>query len=149
MDTILLPNDILLGQITDMLANGVSVVLRVKGNSMLPFIVGDKDSVELYKCGSVSENDMVLAHLKNDNYVLHRVIGIEGNHVTLMGDGNIRGTEHCTLDDICGTVLYILKYKGKKIDCHSSGFLKKSARWRKLLPFRRYILGIYRRLAIR
>ena len=149
METLVLPNDILLGQITDMLVQGMSVVLRTKGNSMLPFIRGERDSVELFRTDSIKENDIVLAHLDNGMYVLHRVISIDGDNVTLMGDGNIRGTEHCTLDDICGTVLYILKYNGKKIDCHSSGFLKKSARWRKLLPFRRYILGIYRRLAIR
>lgn len=146
METLVLPNDILLGQITDMLVQGMSVVLRTKGNSMLPFIRGERDSVELFRTDSIKENDIVLAHLDNGMYVLHRVISIDGDNVTLMGDGNIRGTEHCTFDNVCGTALYIVSEKGRRIDCRSSSFLRKARLWRRLLPFRRYILGIYRRI---
>ncbi|MCS3105152.1 hypothetical protein [Phocaeicola vulgatus] len=39
------PNASLLGEVENMLADGRSVMLKATGNSMLPFIVGGRDSV--------------------------------------------------------------------------------------------------------
>jgi len=88
----------------------------------------------------VEIGDIVLAHLKN-TYVLHRVFSIDGLDVTLMGDGNLKGKEYCKISDICGTVKLIIK-PGKEV-APSKGKL-----WRLLLPLRRYILFIYRRIAL-
>lgn len=146
LETLVLPNEELLGEVSRLLAEGKNVVLKTKGNSMLPLIRGDRDSVELHREQSVGENDIVLAHLPGGQYVLHRVIAIDGQHVTLMGDGNIRGTEHCTLGDICGTALFVIRGDGSKKDCRSVRALRRAVMWRRLLPVRRYILGVYRRL---
>ena len=80
--------------------DGVSVTLPVNGQSMLPFIIGGKESVILTKPLHVQVGDIVLAWVEGCRYVVHRIICIDGEHVTLMGDGNIVGVEHCTTDDV-------------------------------------------------
>ena len=125
-----------------MLSEGREVVLRTKGNSMDPFIRGGEDSVMLFNRGqeSIQTGDIVLAHVTSDRYVLHRVIDIEGNVLTLMGDGNLIGTEVCTRADVLGTAIKIIKPSGREI------VPGKAVLWRKLKPARRYILAIYRRI---
>lgn len=135
-------NDILLAEVGRLLAEGHKVELKTKGNSMLPFIVGDRDSVLLCRHEILAPGDIVLAEIKPGTYVLHRIYDIQGDRVTLMGDGNIRGTEHCMSQHILGTVELILKADGRKI---APG---KAFAWKRLLPLRRIILGIYRRIAL-
>ena len=135
-----IPNEILLGEVTSLLAEGQEVVLLTKGGSMMPFLRSERDSVALRKLEKVEVGDIVLAHLGGGRYVLHRIIAIDGENVTLMGDGNLKGTESCLKSDISGTVVRILKASCKE---YVPG---KGRWWRALKPFRRYILGVYRRI---
>ena len=135
-----LDNNVLLPEVCSLLEEGREVILTPKGNSMLPVIHGDKDSVKLHRETTLEVGDIVLAKLYN-RYVLHRIINIDGDDVTLMGDGNISGTERCRRDDIAGTVTGIIRPSGKEI---KPG---KARLWRALKPFRRYILAIYRRIS--
>lgn len=146
METIELPNEILLGEVSRLLKEGRKVIIRTKGNSMRPFIEGCRDSVELAEPSCLKENDIVLAHLGDCSYVLHRIVGINGGEFTLMGDGNLRGTEHCTGNDICGVVLSIIRENGRILDCSDASFRRRAILWRKLLPIRRYLLYIYRKI---
>lgn len=146
MEKLVLPNSILLGEARALLDEGRSVIIPTKGNSMLPFIRGEKDSVLLKKKGSFEPGDIVLALIDRNRYVLHRIWAIEGDRIVLMGDGNLAGKEQCTPADICGTVVEIIRKNGKKIDVTSDSFRRSSIFWKKLLPVRRYILAIYRRL---
>ena len=70
---------------------GVSVTLPVNGQSMLPFIIGGKESVILQKPVEPKVGDVVLAWVEGCRFVVHRIISIKGNDVVLMGDGNIIG----------------------------------------------------------
>ncbi|MBQ9476096.1 MAG: S24/S26 family peptidase, partial [Bacteroidales bacterium] len=94
----------------------------------------------LRKKEDVEAGDIVLAHLGGGRYVLHRVITVEGERLTLMGDGNIRGTESCLKSDVSGTVVRVLRPSGKESVPGKGRF------WRAIKPLRRYILGIYRRI---
>lgn len=134
MDKLTVPNHILLEEANTLLEEGRDVVLTPLGSSMLPFIRGGRDSVTLRRLPDVKVGDIVLVRLK-DHYVLHRVIAIAGENLTLMGDGNIRGTEACTRRDVIGTAVAV---NGRK---PGSGRF-----WRLIKPLRRYILAIYRRL---
>jgi hypothetical protein len=62
-----------------------------------------------------------------------------------MGDGNLIGRERCRREDVIGKAVKIMK-KDREIDCQSPSHLRKAAIWRSLLPIRRYLLAIYRRL---
>lgn len=142
-----LPNEILLAEVSNMIGEGHPVVILTKGNSMLPFIRGDKDNVELVRPENPAEGDLALCQISPGHYVLHRIIAIEGDNVTLKGDGNLTGTEHCRREDICGIVTKILRKGGRTIDCSSPSFRKRSRMWAGL-PYivRRYTLAIYRRV---
>lgn len=144
-ETITLPNELFLAEVSRMLDEGSIVTLRVKGLSMNPFIVGDRDSVELVKAEPYVIGDIVLAHLSNGNYVLHRIFEVNGDNITLMGDGNLRGTEHCKRQDICGVAVKIIHPSGKEIPCRTPKSKRRARIWRRLMPVRRYLLFIYHR----
>ena len=138
MDKRTVANEILLEEAAALMLEGREVTFTPLGNSMLPFIRGGKDAVRLRKNPSVAIGDIILVRLPG-RYVLHRLIHMDGDRLTLMGDGNIAGTETCTTGDVLGTVTAILR-DGKEIIPGDGRF------WRRLLPIRRYILAIYRRL---
>ena len=89
---LLLPNEVLLGEVERMLDEGREVLMVPKGRSMLPFIRGEVDKVLLSKPKELKVGDIALAWV-DDRYVMHRVIAIDGQQVTLMGDGNLQGRE--------------------------------------------------------
>ena len=132
-------NEILFPEVDEMLREGREVEFRPKGSSMLPFIRGDVDSVVLVRKDSVEAGDIVLARV-GTRYILHRVIRVEGEKITMMGDGNVRGTESCTAADVLGTVVQIVRPSGK---ARTPG---KGRLWKALRPVRRYLLAIYRRI---
>ncbi len=125
---------------------GVSVTLPVNGTSMLPFIIGGRESVVLQKPGQLQVGDVVLAWASPGRWVVHRIIRIDGNRVTLMGDGNIVGTEHCTLETVKAIATHVMDGKGE-IHYLYNRWRKSAARtWFWLRPIRRYLLAIYKRL---
>ncbi len=142
MTRLLLPNDILLSQVEEFLREGREVILRARGNSMLPFIRDGRDSVVLHSCDDPQVGDIVLVKLPG-RYVMHRIIRHDGEIYTMMGDGNIRGTESFTREDVLGKVTGIIRGEGREI---KPG---KGRLWHFLLPVRRWILAIYRRLPAR
>lgn len=144
---LILPNDILLGEVSAMLKEGRSVILMTKGNSMLPFIVGGRDSVELVRKDAPVPGDIALAQITPGHYVLHRIIEISDAHVVLRGDGNLRGTESCTPEDICGVATSVVHRSGRRTSCTTKSFARRSRFWASL-PYtvRRYTLAIARRI---
>ena len=142
---IVLANDVLLPEVIRLLNEGENIMLRAKGNSMLPFIVGDRDSVMLCRSENLNIGDIALAHLSDGRYVLHRILSFEGDRVRLMGDGNIYGTEECPKNDIAGIAIKILR-NGKPVDCTSVAEQFNVKLWGVLKPFRRYLLAIYKRM---
>lgn len=124
---------------------GLRVTFPVKGYSMLPFIVGSKESVDLVKPEHLEVGHVVLAWVEGCRYVVHRIIRIEGEQVTLMGDGNIAGVEHCTLSDVAALAINVVTPQGKHHPLYAPWRIKASHLWWRLLPIRRWILAIYRR----
>lgn len=125
---------------------GVSVTLPVYGNSMLPFIIGGKESVILQKPELPKVGDVVLAWADGYRYVVHRIIRINGDRVTLLGDGNLGGTEHCRVDDVKARVTHVVDAKGRQHDLYHTWRRRAAKVWFWLRPIRRYLLAIYRRV---
>lgn len=144
---ITLPNEVMLGSVKELLAEGSRVIIMTKGFSMLPFIVGKRDSVLLEKQPSVAPGDIVLAEIAPGHYVLHRVVGADGDRVILRGDGNYRGTERCSAADIAGTVLAIQREGHPDTDPRSPLQIRRWRRWTAIPAWiRRYYLAFYRRI---
>lgn len=126
-------------------ANEESVTLPVNGHSMLPFVVGWRDCVILQKLTQPKVGDVVVAWVEGRRYVLHRIIRIEGDHVTLMGDGNLKETEHCRLEDVKALATHVIDVKGRTHDLYSKWRRCTAKVWWYIRPMRRYLLAIYRR----
>jgi hypothetical protein len=149
METITIDNNQLIGEVKKLLKTFPSVVLPVKGTSMLPFIIGSKESVELVRWEKDFQiGDIVLAWTK-DYYVIHRIIKIDGDDYTLMGDGNIIGTESCKRSDIVAKAEYVVDKHGNKHYLYTPRRCQASKLWNKLKPVRRWILAIYRRTILK
>ena len=141
-----LANNIVIKDAIALVREGRRVVLPVKGFSMNPFIIGDRESVELVSPHQpLKVGDVVLAWVNGTHYVVHRIIGIDGDKVTLMGDGNIAGVEHCTTDEVAAVAEYVVAPSGKRRYLYTDGRMRFARLWGRLLPVRRWILAIYRR----
>ena len=124
---------------------GMRVTFPVKGYSMLPFIIGGVESVDLVKPENLRVGHIVLAWVEQQRYVVHRIIQIEGERVTLMGDGNIAGVEHCLLSDVAALAINVVDAKDVHHPLYAPWRDQAQKLWWRLLPIRRWILAIYKR----
>ena len=141
-----MPNAVLLPEIVKLLEEGHTVTLRLRGYSMRPFLEDGRDKALLTKAENPQVGDAVLAEVAPRHYVLHRIISIKGDDVTLRGDGNL-GTEECKLADVKGAVIGFYRKGCEKLD-RTDGMKWRcySWLWMRLFPVRRYLLAFYRRI---
>ncbi len=143
---VVIPNELLIVEIEQLLVVGQHVTIRVRGNSMNPFLVDRRDDVILspFKKDDIKKGCIVLARTNCGREVLHRIIRFEHDRIILMGDGNLREIEYTEFGKIIGVVKEVIR-KGKKLECNSFHWRFNSFLWRILLPVRRYLLAIWRR----
>lgn len=137
-----------LPEVIKLLNEGHTVTLLLKGFSMRPFLEDNRDKALLTKAKDIQVGDAVLAETAPKHYVLHRIIKIQGETVTLRGDGNL-GTEVCHVNDIHGLAIGFYRKGRTKID-KTNGFKWRtySHIWMAFYPIRRYLLAAYRRIWI-
>ena len=73
---------VILDEAVRLVSEDVSVTLPVNGRSMLPFIIGGRESVILQKPHDVCVGDVVLAWVEGSRWVVHRIIRIDGDRRT-------------------------------------------------------------------
>lgn len=139
-----IPNHLLLPHVVALINEGHTATIALRGVSMRPFLEDGRDKAVLAKPGSVRVGDAVLAHVKPRVWVLHRVVAVRGDSVTLLGDGNLV-PEHCRRDDVKAVVTAFYR-KGRKRPDRTDGMKWRlySWCWMRLRPLRRYLLTIYR-----
>lgn len=135
-------NNKIIEEASKLIDEGLSVTLPVNGHSMLPFIVGGRDSVILQKPIQPKTGDVVLAWVDDCRYVVHRIIGFDGDNVTLMGDGNLTMTEHCSRSDIKAIATHIVGIDGKASYLYTRCQRWKAGVWYRLRQFRKYLLRL-------
>lgn len=138
-----LPNNKLLPEVRNLIEEGHTVTINVKGYSMRPFLEHNRDSVVLASFEELHVGDVVLAEITRGQFVLHRIIKQDNDRIVLMGDGNIRGTEICRRKDIAAVVRTFIR-NGISIDAANKKWNRYGLIWAKLLPVRRYLLWIYK-----
>ncbi len=136
----------MISEILKLVDEGREVFFTPNGCSMLPFIIGGVERVGLVKPVHIARGRVVLARLPEGRYVIHRIIGISGNNITLLGDGNLRYREHCTRNDIKAEVAHLIDKDGKTKDFNSFPRRFAALVWRILRPVRRWLLAVYRRI---
>lgn len=120
--------------VRDTLLEGSTVRVAVNGQSMLPFFrSGSTITLRPIKEGDIRKYNVVMADAGNA-FVVHRIIEVGEEYVTLLGDGNYLGTERVTRERIYGIV-----------DCSALHiFFAKIWLW--MRPVRRFPLAIFRRV---
>ena len=120
--------------VRDILLEGGDVTIAVNGQSMLPFFrSGSTVTLRSITAEDYKKYAVVFADA-GGRFVIHRIINIEGQMVTLLGDGNYNGTETMPKDRVYGV-----------IDCSKMHiFFAKIWLW--LRPVRRFPLAIFRRV---
>ena len=143
-------DEVIIQEAVRLVKDGVSVTFPVKGLSMLPFITGGRDSVVLQKPEHLRVGLDVMAQIAPDSYVVHRIIKMEpnGGRITLMGDGNIRGTESCMPADILACATHVVSPDGRRRPLDSRYKLLLARMWYLLRPLRRYLLAAMRKTHI-
>ncbi len=140
-------NTKVLPDVITLLNEGHSVTLPLRGYSMRPFLEDGRDSVILVAVDRerIKVGDVVLAEVRPKVFVLHRIIIIDGDSITLCGDGNIQ-SEQCKRSDISAIAKTFLR-TAKKTPYSTDGYKWKiySWMWTHLYPIRRYLLFIYRK----
>lgn len=126
--------------------DGLCVTLPVEGRSMLPFIIGGSESVVLQRPVAPKVGDVVLAWVEGNRYVVHRIIRVAGDRVTVMGDGNLKGVERCTTGDIKALVTHVVDRHGCRHQIDTRWRRLAAKAWFTLRPIRRYLLFLYRLL---
>lgn len=145
-DTRTIANEALLAQVCRLLEQGRHVKLRAKGGSMQPFIDGERDTLVLVPPPArLRRGDVVLALTDGDGYVIHRIVLLQGDRVVLMGDGNLVRCESCSRDGIRGHVTARIRC-GKSRSLTSPAARAAAFLWWLLLPLRRYLLWVRRRI---
>ena len=138
--TIQMANAVLLPEIVRLLEEGHTVTLPLRGYSMRPFLEDGRDKALLRKPVSINVGDAVLAEIAPKHFVLHRIVSIKGDHVTLRGDGNL-GVEHCRLGDVKATAVGFYRKGREQLDSTDGRKWRiYSWVWTRLLPLRRYLL---------
>lgn len=126
---------------------GKTITLPLKGRSMRPFLEDQRGDRALLRAETTyRKGDAVLAEVAPRRFVLHRIVAIDGQQVTLRGDGNL-ATEQCTLSDIkAKAIAFYRKDSDKPVSTDGWQWRLYSALWTRLLPLRRYLLYIYNHL---
>ena len=144
--TITFNNADFLPEVLRLIGEGHTVTLPLKGFSMRPFLEDGRDKALLTKVSKPNVGDPVLAIINKRYYVLHRIVGIEGDKVTLMGDGNLVGREYCHITDVKAIATHSVDALQKRHYLYTKWRCAASEAWWLLMPIRRYILAIYKRM---
>lgn len=134
-------NDVFLPQVVALLHENHTVTLPLRGRSMRPFLEDGRDKALLK---AITEKprvgDAVLAEIFKGHFVLHRIIAIDGDHVTLRGDGNLND-EHCRIGDIRAKAIGFYRKGRTNLDSTDGRKWRiYSWWWTRLFPLRRYLL---------
>lgn len=144
-----LPNEKLLPEVVALLADGRTVTIPLRGISMRPYLEDGRDKAVLALPTDLRVGDVVLAEVAKGRYVLHRLVGLDGDIATLRGDGN-RNTETCRRSDIkAKAAAFVRKGRSRAESTDSLKWRTYSWLWTRLLPLRRYLLYAYKHLYLR
>ncbi len=147
MKTIVADKAIMMEEIRALISEGRTVSLTVKGNSMNPFLVNLRDQITLgpWEEADLKKGCVALVRDIRGNHLVHRIIKVDKNTVTLLGDGNIGFTETATFEDVIG-IMYSVTRKGRKYTTKNPIWRFYSWAWMLMKPVRRWPLGLWRRL---
>ena len=128
-----IPNQIFFASVEEIVGEGRSVEMTVKGFSMRPFVRNERDVVVLSPLGDRQlTKGMVVLFRYRGAHVLHRLCGVENGRLVMEGDGNYRQREIVGVEDVVAYVSEVKLEGGRSLRYGSVGW-----RYRTLLSLRR------------
>jgi hypothetical protein len=150
MEKWVVSNDLFFADVVASLQEGRTVTIPVKGYSMLPFIRGGKDLVELeIPSEPLKPYDIVLFHVGTDaegKWIMHRILKVDGDNLTIQGDGVTRGREHVKTSQVKARAKTIIRAGKTPVDPYSKNQIALVKFWNFFRPLRPFILKAYRML---
>jgi len=128
-----------------------TVTLPLRGRSMRPFLEDGRDKALLSLPETLHPDDpqvlqagdVVLAEIAPGRYVLHRLVQIDGDALTLLGDGNL-SVEHCRRQDVLAVAVGFFRKGRSKADyVEGRKWRTYSWLWMRLRPVRRHLLFLF------
>ena len=125
--------------IKETIAAGRSIRFSVTGNSMFPLFANRRDSVTVSPADQVRKYDIVLHMRADGTYIMHRVIGVRGNMLTIAGDNEDKKEKNVPVDAVIAKVTSFTR-KGRIYNMKEFGYRLYSRVWLMVFPVRLYIL---------
>lgn len=130
--------------VTQAVADDGVFLLTVTGGSMVPALLHQRSQVELCSPENIRKKDIVLARRGDGSLVLHRVIRISGDILTLNGDAQ-KWTETVSVDQVLAKALRLCR-KGRWHTPHSLGDRLYCFLWGLTRPLRPALFRLYSKL---
>lgn len=138
-------NHLFFAEVECQLRQGKQVRIRVRGNSMLPFLHDEDEALlALPQTAELRKGKIVVAHT-DMGIVLHRIIRVEGEKITLLGDGNVARYEHTTPEQVIAVVKHYY-HNGHTCNPDSWRMRVEAFGWYLIRPYRGYVLEALRRI---
>ena len=141
-NSVFIPNELFFAEVQAQIHQGKKVKIRVRGNSMLPFIRNNDEALLIPPTpDKIRKGTPVVAQTDELGIVLHRIHRIEGSRITLLGDGNVNQFEHTSPERIIAVVSHY--YRGKHtLRTDSLGMRIVGRLWMAAHPWRRKVLTL-------
>lgn len=133
----------------EMLRQGHTFTLTLRGYSMRPFLEDGRDVGLLVPMNpdEVKVGDVVLCEFQPKRYALHRVIAVRNDDFDMLGDGNLTPEYGCPKSGIIARAEGFYRKGRKELDSvDGRKWRVYSFMWMRLRPIRRYLLYIYRKI---
>ncbi len=137
-------NQDLYPNIEELLSKENEVIVTVRGQSMSPLIVANRDQVILEKrnFNKLNKGEIILFKSKHGKYLLHRIHDISDLGYLTMGDGNVHFDGWVRPCNVVAVVRSIIR-NGRELDCYSYFWQNSFKVWMVLLPIRGILLKIH------
>lgn len=141
--TRVLPPEVLIPELLELLDQIPSVPLVVTGGSMTPFLAPGRDQVFLSKIDRpLKRGDVILYRRNSGQYVLHRICRIRGESLSLVGDAQTVIEEGIRPEQALALVTAVQR-KGKILKPDSFCWLFFEKIWICMIPLRRLAVGAW------
>lgn len=122
--------------IYEIVSVGGCVKLEVKGVSMMPILRNERDCVLLKKAENLFLYDVVLFRKANGKIALHRIVEINEDSYTIIGDNQYKFDRNIKRENIIAKAVEV--HRGSK--CIGEATIRKfGSFWYKTYPFRNFI----------
>lgn len=129
----------ILPEINKTLDQGDTFSFMPNGISMLPTIVGGRDTVTIKKTTErLKKFDIILYRRRSGQFVLHRIIDLDGENYILCGDNEVYPEKNVEHNQVIGVVTRYTR-KGKIIEADSKKFISDAKKRVNSRPLRQFI----------